>query len=97
MPHYICRGECHGVSPTPGVCQTQNCSKISQALEPCACQDGSHEIGAKCGRCGKPAAGYKCEMCGFESYNQDLGHPCGMEHIKLKCGNCGQPESKCVC
>lgn len=97
MPHYICHGGCHGVSPTPGVCQTENCSKKSQSLDECFCTDGSHQTGEKCAKCGKPANGYKCEMCGAESYAKDLGHPCGGEHFKTKCSVCNQSESKCAC
>jgi len=97
MPHYICHGECHGVSPTPGVCQTEACSKKAQALDECVCADGTHRTGEKCGHCGKSTVGYKCEMCGAEDHSKDLGHPCGIDHLKLKCSNCNQPESKCVC
>tara|TARA_Y100000310_G_C20663899_1_gene806371 strand:- start:1774 stop:1911 length:138 start_codon:yes stop_codon:yes gene_type:complete len=40
--HYICNGECGGVSETPGVCQAEKCSKHNHPLKECECTDGKH-------------------------------------------------------
>lgn len=45
MPHYICTGECEGISQKPGVCQTEGCSMKGKPLESCECTDGTHEAG----------------------------------------------------
>lgn len=42
MSHYICKGECKGVSDKPGTCQAGDCSKHGQQLEACDCTDGQH-------------------------------------------------------
>ena len=42
MTHYVCRGECAGVSDAPGVCQAEDCARSKEALEACDCEDGSH-------------------------------------------------------
>lgn len=42
MSHYICTGGCGGVSETPGVCKTEECSKEGKPLEFCDCTDGEH-------------------------------------------------------
>lgn len=42
MEHYICKGECKGVAPSFGVCQTQNCSRYQMPLEKCDCDDHQH-------------------------------------------------------
>ncbi len=42
QPHYICLGECKGVSETPGVCKTPNCINQNHELEKCDCTDGLH-------------------------------------------------------
>ena len=42
MPHYICTGGCRGVSDTPGVCQSEECSFQGHQLEDCNCIDGEH-------------------------------------------------------
>lgn len=42
MKHYICTGECAGVSEKPGVCQSQTCSKHGVPLSECECEDGKH-------------------------------------------------------
>ena len=42
MNHYICTGECAGISEQPGVCRSQTCSKRGQPLEECECRDGKH-------------------------------------------------------
>lgn len=41
--HFVCRGECGGVSKTPGSCKAEECSKKGLPLDPCHCTDGSHE------------------------------------------------------
>ncbi len=43
MKHYICTGECHGMSDKPGVCQAEVCEKKSQPLTECNCEGGQHE------------------------------------------------------
>lgn len=45
MSHYVCNGECGGVSDTPGVCQAETCSLHNQPLSECNCEGGkeSHE------------------------------------------------------
>ena len=43
MAHYICPGECHGVSMEPGTCQAADCSKKEQPLLECQCLDGAHQ------------------------------------------------------
>lgn len=42
MKHYICTGDCGGVSEKPGVCQAQTCPKHGQPLSECECSDGKH-------------------------------------------------------
>lgn len=42
MKHYICTGECAGISEKPGVCQSQTCSKHGVPLMECDCRDGKH-------------------------------------------------------
>ncbi len=42
LRHYICPGDCEGVSEKPGVCQAENCEKHGEALEECSCQNGAH-------------------------------------------------------
>lgn len=41
MEHYTCT-ECHGVSDTPKVCETEGCLKKGQELTTCECTDGQH-------------------------------------------------------
>lgn len=43
MTHYICDGECGGVSPTPLSCQMKSCSKHGVLLKECNCADGKHQ------------------------------------------------------
>jgi len=43
MAHYICTGECKGVSDTAKNCGDPACSKHNQPLQPCDCKDGRHE------------------------------------------------------
>jgi len=40
-PHYICEGECHGVSGEPGTCQDKNCSLYGEELLECDCGDAA--------------------------------------------------------
>ena len=42
MTHFICTGECKGMSDHPGTCQDEACSKHDEALEHCECDDGKH-------------------------------------------------------
>lgn len=42
MTHYVCTGGCEGVAETPGVCQTEGCTKHEKPLIECHCQDGQH-------------------------------------------------------
>lgn len=43
MTHYVCTGECGGVSEQPGTCQAESCSRYHQPLIECNCIDGQHE------------------------------------------------------
>lgn len=40
--HYVCSGECKGVSDNPGSCRAKDCSKHEQKLKPCECEEGDH-------------------------------------------------------
>jgi len=42
MSHFVCTGECNGVSETPGTCQAENCSFYGVPLKECSCDDGQH-------------------------------------------------------
>lgn len=42
MTHYICKGECGGVSKDPGVCNARSCSLHQQVLEECNCDNPEH-------------------------------------------------------
>jgi hypothetical protein len=42
--HYVCTGDCGGISPTPKVCEDATCSKSGEPMIPCSCDDGLHEI-----------------------------------------------------
>jgi hypothetical protein len=44
MKHYICKGECKGVSEVQCNCQAQDCNLHSIPLEECNCTDGKHNI-----------------------------------------------------
>lgn len=41
--HFVCTGECGGVSDKPGTCQAKDCSKHNMLLEKCDCADGTHQ------------------------------------------------------
>ena len=43
MTHYVCTGNCGGVSDHEKNCDTQSCSRFGQPLKECHCQDGKHE------------------------------------------------------
>lgn len=40
--HYICTGDCKGVSDKPGNCQTASCPRFNQPLIACECTNGKH-------------------------------------------------------
>ena len=40
--HFICTGECHGVSPVSGTCQTESCSEFAEPLQSCHCDEPEH-------------------------------------------------------
>lgn len=43
MQHYVCIGECEGVSEDGGAtCQTADCSDYGKKLKDCSCGDGMH-------------------------------------------------------
>jgi hypothetical protein len=42
--HYICLGECEGVSNTPGTCQAKDCNHYGESLVACGCEDGDHRM-----------------------------------------------------
>ena len=42
MPHYVCTGECGGVSDTPKNCGDETCSMHGHPLVKCNCTDGQH-------------------------------------------------------
>jgi len=41
--HYVCIGECGGVSEIFGVCGAADCSKHRESLQPYDCRDGRHK------------------------------------------------------
>ena len=43
MDHYVCTGECNGVSEIPLSCQLSSCSEHNHSLVFCDCTDGKHE------------------------------------------------------
>lgn len=40
--HYVCKGECGGVSETQGACGNETCSMHGEMMEACNCNDGQH-------------------------------------------------------
>ena len=42
--HYICTGNCQGVSQVPGTCQTEDCDRYHEKLLECNCTDGKHKM-----------------------------------------------------
>lgn len=43
MIHYICTGECKGVSEKPGMCKAPECTLFQEPLEPCDCTEEEHD------------------------------------------------------
>lgn len=43
MTHYVCTGECGGVSEVAKNCGTESCSRYEKPLVACDCTDGKHE------------------------------------------------------
>ena len=70
MKHYVCTGECGGVSDIPGVCGITTCSNFDHDLMECNCTDGKH-LGAlkKCENCGKICEG----NCEIDTFKPELG------------------------
>lgn len=52
---------------------------------------------SSCKQCGGATNGYKCDLCGVESKEQESKHDCGKEHSMPKCQACGQAEAVCKC
>jgi len=50
-----------------------------------------------CKTCSGDTAGYKCDVCGEESAEQDAAHACGAEHSTPKCAACNEADGKCTC
>ena len=44
MAHYICTGECGGVSEEPVVCQAENCTMHGEPLKECMCSDKENHV-----------------------------------------------------
>jgi len=42
MKHYICKGECGGVSDEKKNCDSPSCSRFNKELIECSCTDGKH-------------------------------------------------------
>lgn len=42
MQHFICEGECKGVSDTPTTCGSGICTKKGHEFMTCDCEDGLH-------------------------------------------------------
>ncbi len=42
MNHYVCTGECHGVSDVQKSCEALGCHKKGEPLVECKCEDGKH-------------------------------------------------------
>jgi hypothetical protein len=43
MKHYVCTGDCVGVSNKPGVCETEGCDHEGKGLIQCHCDDEMHD------------------------------------------------------
>ncbi|QQG39695.1 MAG: hypothetical protein HYS81_04990 [Candidatus Aenigmatarchaeota archaeon] len=50
-----------------------------------------------CKKCGVPARGFKCDMCGAETPVHDANHSCGARHLMPKCSTCNKAEVLCGC
>lgn len=71
MNHFVCTGECGGVSDHAGVCQDPNCSKHGQPLIECNCETNEHEGAVKaCKNCGELCA--KKGGCAVEEFKPEL-------------------------
>ncbi len=55
MKHFICKGDCKGMSDQPGVCQTEGCSMHGQPLEECEWADNMHMASDKPAQESQPA------------------------------------------
>jgi len=42
--HYVCTGDCGGVSPEPGMCQAMECSQHGEPLVSCDCREDAHIV-----------------------------------------------------
>lgn len=42
MEHYVCTGNCGGVSEIPTSCQTKNCTKYKKRYKKCYCYSKKH-------------------------------------------------------
>lgn len=42
MKHYVCKGDCGGVSDEKKKCSAEGCSLYGVELEECDCTDGNH-------------------------------------------------------
>lgn len=71
MNHYVCSGECQGSSDTPGVCQSDTCSRFEKPLIECDCADATHPgIQSACKDCGS-----MCKVdggCQMDSFKEEL-------------------------
>ncbi len=52
-----------------------------------------------CAKCGGPADGWKCAICGSVAEEHDAGHlHVGSDrYCTLKCAGCGQADVLCTC
>jgi hypothetical protein len=52
-----------------------------------------------CAKCGGPADGWKCAICGSVAKEHDPGHlHVGSDrYCTLRCGGCGQADVLCTC
>ena len=44
MKHYVCAGDCGGVSRKPDECQTETCPMFNEVMEECECEDMTHNM-----------------------------------------------------
>lgn len=42
MKHYVCEGECGGVSDVPKACESEECNLRGKDLKECDCLDEKH-------------------------------------------------------
>lgn len=47
MKHYICTGDCRGISENEGKCQAPDCENYGNNLVACDCTDGEHKEARK--------------------------------------------------